>query len=124
MNILANGAAVLMMVAHIGVMADSDEQIEEPAEKPTADAQKATSSAESEKSAPAVSEERQAKSTAKDVTRTEEKERVICTKQAMSGTRLPNRRICRTEREWELIEGTGRETAEQIQRMPIPIKTE
>lgn len=46
--------------------------------------------------------------------------RVICAKSAVVGTRLPNRRVCRTEEEWRVINDTGQETAREIQRMPLP----
>jgi len=49
------------------------------------------------------------------------KPRVVCSTQPVSGTRLPNRRVCKTEEEWAVIEKESQETVEHIQRLPIPI---
>ena len=43
-----------------------------------------------------------------------------CEYMARPGTRIKTRQ-CKTEREWEIIEQAGRDTAEEIQRRPIPI---
>lgn len=48
--------------------------------------------------------------------------RKICTTQAMTGTRLPNRRICKTEEEWATIQTESEDTVEHIQRLPHPNK--
>jgi len=48
--------------------------------------------------------------------------RKICTTQAMTGTRLPNRRVCKTEEEWATIEAESKETVEHIQRLPTPMQ--
>ena len=47
-------------------------------------------------------------------------DRLICSKQAVVGTRLPNRRTCRTKEEWDRIGDQSREEVDRVQRGSLP----
>jgi hypothetical protein len=46
--------------------------------------------------------------------------RRICTNESVVGTRLPGRRVCRTEKEWEEVRERSREEVDRMQRGPLP----
>lgn len=50
----------------------------------------------------------------------EDGERIYCTREPMIGTRLRQRRICKTAEEWRLISENSKEAVRDIQRMNIP----
>ena len=47
-------------------------------------------------------------------------DRVICSSEPVVGTRLPNRRTCRTVAEWERISEASKEEVDRVQRAPLP----
>jgi hypothetical protein len=47
-------------------------------------------------------------------------DRLICTNEAVVGTRLPNRRTCRTAEEWDRISEASREEMDRVQRGTLP----
>ena len=51
----------------------------------------------------------------------DEEKQVYCTREAMIGTRLPQRRICRTKEEWRIITETSKEAMDELQRQPAAI---
>lgn len=54
------------------------------------------------------------------VARSGDGERVICTRETVVGTRLPNRKTCRTREEWDRISEQSREEVERVQRGALP----
>ncbi|MCW5725705.1 MAG: hypothetical protein KIS81_12225 [Maricaulaceae bacterium] len=47
-------------------------------------------------------------------------DRIRCENQQVLGSRLPARRVCRTEAEWRALREGSQEAVREIQRMPIP----
>jgi hypothetical protein len=47
-------------------------------------------------------------------------DRLICTNVPVVGTRLPNRRTCRTAEEWQRISDSGKEEVDRVQRGSLP----
>jgi hypothetical protein len=44
----------------------------------------------------------------------------ICTNESVSGTRLPGRRVCRTQKEWDQIRERSQEEVSRVQRGALP----
>lgn len=117
MNYLAYLATGLLAAAPMGAIGAPDDPAPPADEAPVAEAAGPEQKADD---AAASADRAAAQKAAADDKPQSQKERVICTREAAVGTRLPNRRVCRTEREWAVIRGTSEETAAEIQRMPIP----
>lgn len=47
-------------------------------------------------------------------------ERLICADEPVIGTRLPKRRTCRTQAEWDAIARDSQEEVDRVQRGPLP----
>jgi hypothetical protein len=47
-------------------------------------------------------------------------EHLICTHEPVIGTRLPQRRVCRTREEWAVINRQATEEVDRVQRAPLP----
>lgn len=45
---------------------------------------------------------------------------LICTSEPVIGTRLPNRRTCRTAEEWKRISDASKDEVDRVQRGPLP----